>query len=114
MRTRYQTGARDLIRQHMPRKGFVHVQTLEDKTGLSKAVIYYQINKMNDVQRIKIGLTKHKYFINQRIDKWIWQKICRYARQARMKLRNHTALLKKKQEQDQVKQSIEAESTPIS
>ena len=98
----------------MPRKGFVHVQTLEDKTGLSKAVIYYQINKMNDVQRIKIGLTKHKYFINQRIDKWIWQKICRYARQARMKLRNHTALFKKKQEQDQVKQSIEAESTPIS
>lgn len=84
----YNTQHRKTVLEALPKKGFIDVTQLVKKTGLKRNTIYYQLRTIDCIRTIKTGLRKHRFFINNRIDKWLWLKITRIARRTRQVMIN--------------------------
>lgn len=86
-----------IVLDALPRKGFINPQQIARETGLAPSLVYYWVQNLECVSKVQIGVKKHKYFVKQRIDKWVWQKLCRYARQGRRVIKTFVDMVRDRQ-----------------
>ena len=94
--TKYQKNIRTRIESSLPKTGKISIKEIADKVNISFYTVWWHINRMKNVVKIRIGKKKHEYYIKKMTYK-VFQQLYKRLRYCAMymwtKFKNDIALV---------------------
>ena len=71
---KYEKNVKTRIEAALPKSGLVSIKEIAKKTGISLYTVWWNINHLKNVVKVRIGKIKHEYYI-KKLDKEVFQHI---------------------------------------